>query len=118
MLKAIEFRDFDKIPNTTTLKRNNQLVLFEFAYNEIVPTIELDLQPFLNVKGSFRFELLYIQWFKEVEMYSSSPNLTFPGELHAVFYDTNFKSFEHAAAVDKSLVVLAFNFAVRNQRFL
>lgn len=75
--------------------------------------IKVDFESTVGVKGTFRLEFLYFQWFKEVPKSFAYENSTFPGEFHALFYDAYERSFDYTFHVNQSVIILAFGVNVR-----
>lgn len=111
-MPQIQFIDFDKVPDESILERKNNVLFIHLKYNDSIPTIKADLETFVATNGTFRLHYLYFEWFERVSEILHYDSLTFPGELHALFYNELANSFEHSLTMDKGVIALAFGIVV------
>lgn len=63
--------------------------------------------------GDFIFEYKYFQWLKKVLKRYAYENITFHGQLHAVFYDSRYDDFINVLAFDY-IAILSFDVKINS----
>ncbi|XP_037939743.1 carbonic anhydrase 7 [Teleopsis dalmanni] len=108
----LEFHDFDVIPASAELVNNGHTVVVKLLYHNMPPTISGG--PLRN-QGLFQFSQFHFHWGENNTVGSEDRinNVSFPAELHMVFYNVKYETFNEAVVNDDGVVVLAFFYALQ-----
>ncbi|KAM7355824.1 carbonic anhydrase-like isoform 2-T2 [Cochliomyia hominivorax] len=109
----MQFKDFDKIPLNVIILNNGHTVQMKMSYNGSIPGI---MGGPLEGKGLYQFQQLHFHWGENNTVGSEDRinNVAYPMELHVVFRNSKYDSFEEAARKDDGVVVLAAFYQVGN----
>lgn len=103
---------FDERPISGDLVNNGHTVILHLTYEDEEPTISGG-----PLNGTFVFAQLHFHW-GDNDTYGSEDlinNHSFPAELHMVFYNTKYGSFDNAVGHSEGVAVLAFFFQLGNE---
>ncbi|XP_055911169.1 carbonic anhydrase 2 isoform X2 [Eupeodes corollae] len=103
---------FDELPISGDLLNNGHTVIVHLNYEDEEPTISGG-----PLNGTFRFAQLHFHW-GDNDTYGSEDrinNQSFPAELHMVFYNTLYGSFEDAVGHSEGIAVMAFFYVLERE---
>ncbi|XP_058974385.1 carbonic anhydrase 7-like [Musca domestica] len=97
-----------------TLANNGEQLLIHLGYNDETKIPKLRRGP-LEGKGHFRFQFMYFNFRPHMPEEWGLNNVSFPAELHLVFYSDKFSDYEKALEKDNGIAVASMAFRVRTQ---
>lgn len=107
----IQYNEFEKSPTNVTLTNNGHTVLVKLTYDGPVPYISGGP---LEGQGTYEFQQLHFHWGEDNTVGSEDRinNVSYPMELHMVFRNTRYHSFEEAVRRDDGVAVMALFYEV------
>ncbi|XP_037815615.1 carbonic anhydrase 2 [Lucilia sericata] len=107
------YKNFDKIPLEATIFNNGHTVLVKLSYEGDIPTIS---EGPLEGKGTYQFQQLHFHWGEDNTVGSEDRinDVAYPMELHVVFRNSKYDSFEEAVRRDDGVLVMAAFYEIGN----
>lgn len=111
------FNEFNKLPTNVTIFNNGHTVLVKMSYDGHIPSITGGP---LEGKGTYIFQQLHFHWGEDNSVGSEDRinDVAYPMELHVVFLNSKYDSFEEAARKNDGVLVLAAFYTVRKTNLL
>ncbi|XP_058974379.1 carbonic anhydrase 6-like [Musca domestica] len=102
----------DEIPDNIVLSNTGELIMIKLIYENVKKLPKIGRGPMFN-KGDYRFHYMYFNFLPEIPEEWSLNNISFPAELHLVFYNERRENYENALERDEGIVIVSMGFQVQ-----
>lgn len=101
----------DESADFVTLANNGQQLLIHLIYGDETKIPKLSRGP-METKGQFRFEFAYFNFRRSMPDEWGFNNVSFPAELHLVFYSDKYTNYTRALEKHNGIAVVSMGFRV------